>query len=452
MVNADVSLFFRIKDLRVSLKIRQQAQKIHSYNDDQEMGRFLVTLLLLNLSQAHMLVDRIAEYRNIPFSQAEIDDVTTLLDSVASTTGGNIIRPFQPQRWWLWKCWSGTVLQQVLPSVAFNMCATLILVVILRKVSHGSWPLGVKPDTHNPFIARLALFDDVWKYLMTLTTFILTFFVGESYTLWKSMYTTCRKIQGRLNDISLLLATHAKRDQNTGEYTPQAREFLNNISINIRAFHLLLWASSSRHYAPLLTEQGALQLVHRGILTRQQVNTLANLETIPPTQWHCVVLEWIIIDVQEALQTGVLTGGAPVSLLLMEKCLELRGTFGSISDVLSGRMPLAYTHLVQILVDSLLSCAPLAQFAELGVFAVISVGILTLFFQGLLDLGKVFLDPLDNEDYCQESVKIDLGVLIREVNAASNRWKLGAELLPYETTTTTAKPMNSKQSYTTSFR
>jgi predicted membrane chloride channel (bestrophin family) len=155
------------------------------------------------------------------------------------------------------------------------------------------------------------------------------------------------------------------------------------------------------------------------------------MELLPPTQWHCVLLEWIMIQLQDGFHLGALQGGAPVQLVLLEKCCELRGTFGSIGDVLAGRMPLAYTHLVQILVDSLLFCAPFALYAELGEFSIVSVGILTLFYSGLLDLSKVLLDPLDNEDYCQGSIKIDLSVLIRETNAASNRWRIGAETLPF---------------------
>ena len=380
---------------------------------------------------AYTLKDRVREYQSIPFTQKEIDDVSAVLHEVSGTVGGNIIRPFRPERWWLWTRWSGTVLQQVLPSVAINMGCTLAICVLLKKGTGGTWPIGYKPDiTSHPLLARLALFDDVWKYLMTLTTFILTFFVGEAYTLWKQVYTVGRSIQGRLNDISLLLATHAKRDE-YGRYTPQAHELLDSVSRNIRAFHLLLWASCSKHYRCLLSEQGSLQLVHRGMLTRNQVNTLANMELlVPPTQWHCILLEWIMIQLQDGFKQGVLQGGAPVQMKLLEKCCELRGAFGSIGDVLAGRMPLAYTHLVQIMVDSLIFCAPFALYAELGAFSIISVGILTLFYSGLLDLAKVFLDPLDNEDYCQGSVKIDLSVLIRETNAASNRWKIGAETLP----------------------
>lgn len=55
-------------------------------------------------------------------------------------------------------------------------------------------------------------------------------------------------------------------------------------------------------------------------------------------------------------------------------------------------MPLAYAHFVQILVDFILFTAPLAQYGELGLFSVLSIGILTIFYSGMLDLAKVFLD------------------------------------------------------------
>lgn len=70
------------------------------------------------------------------------------------------------------------------------------------------------------------------------------------------------------------------------------------------------------------------------------------------------------------------------------------------------------------------------QLAETGAWSVISVGFLTLFYSSLLDLAKVLLDPLNNEDVCG-SVHMDLGVLIRESNAGSVRWKNGAEYLPF---------------------
>ena len=66
----------------------------------------------------------------------------------------------------------------------------------------------------------------------------------------------------------------------------------------------------------------------------------------------------------------------------------------------------------------------LFRYPEMGVFCVVLVGILTLFYRGLLDLAKVFLDPLDMEDYCEGAVFLNLGVFIREANNASMRWIL----------------------------
>ena len=59
-------------------------------------------------------------------------------------------------------------------------------------------------------------------------------------------------------------------------------------------------------------------------------------------------------------------------------------------------------------------------------------GILTLFYSGLLDLSKILLHPLGNdEDTYDESVNMDLAVIIRESNGASTRWMDGGEVLPF---------------------
>jgi len=48
-------------------------------------------------------------------------------------------------------------------------------------------------------------------------------------------------------------------------------------------------------------------------------------------------------------------------------------------------------------------------------------------------VAKVFLDPLDNEDFTKNSIDMDLGVLIRESNAGSTRWKNSGAILPFNT-------------------
>ena len=64
--------------------------------------------------------------------------------------------------------------------------------------------------------------------------------------------------------------------------------------------------------------------------------------------------------------------------------------YAGIADELAGRMPLAYTHLVQLLVDALVLAAPFALAAEFGpVSTVAGTALLTLFYSAVLDLAKM---------------------------------------------------------------
>ena len=69
----------------------------------------------------------------------------------------------------------------------------------------------------------------------------------------------------------------------------------------------------------------------------------------------------------------------------------------------------------------------------MGIWSIPAAGVLTLFYAGLLVLSKVLLDPLDNDEYYAETVNMDIGVLIREGNIGSVRWKYSAEVLPFST-------------------
>ena len=92
-------------------------------------------------------------------------------------------------------------------------------------------------------------------------------------------------------------------------------------------------------------------------------------------------------------------------------------------------MPLAYVQLVQILVDSLVWLSPFSLYSGLGSLSIPLGGLLTLFFKGLLELSKSFLDPFGNEGYPGQNIRVD--VLVSELNfGAANRWVRAAEYLP----------------------
>ena len=92
-------------------------------------------------------------------------------------------------------------------------------------------------------------------------------------------------------------------------------------------------------------------------------------------------------------------------------------------------MPLAYVQLVQVLVDSLVVLAPLALYSELGSLSIPLTGLLTLFYKGLLELSKSFLDPFGNEGYPGQNIRVD--VLVSELNfGAGGRWVKAGRRLP----------------------
>ena len=151
------------------------------------------------------------------------------------------------------------------------------------------------------------------------------------------------------------------------------------------------------------------------------------------------MLEWIATLLNSALSDGRLCGSdsggaAGVLQITLQKTLtELRASYGSIKDLLTGRMPLAYTQLVQIMADLLILATPLALIHSVGgVGAVIGTGLVTLFHSSILSLAKMFLDPLNNDQY-SGNMGINVATLIQETNFGSSRWFRSAAWVPEET-------------------
>lgn len=367
-------------------------------------------------------------------SDEEIDTVIQQIEGTKSLYDGNIIRPYKPDRSWLWRQFTGTVLQHVAKPALANMLWSACFVVW----AHCRWTkapcslkgLGLPPNPNHPFIVKLLMVHKIWSYQQGLTTFILTFFLNQAFTFWREIYDVGRRIQGRLNDFHLTLATTAARNKMNGTFTSKAESLLDDVAQYSRLFHVLLWASQARRFRVLQTTRGLQRMASRGLMTSKQLDVLSQLD-MPENQRHTACLEWMMIRTDQGIQDGTLISDPAHRQMLLAKIAELRSTFASISDKLDGRMPLAYTHMVQILVDVFVWTAPVALYPELGAWSVICVGILTVFYTGLVDLAKIFLDPLDNEDFCLNSIFMDIGVLIRESNAGSTRWKRGATRLPF---------------------
>lgn len=359
-----------------------------------------------------------------------IDDAIDKIAGVEMRYQGDIIRQFHPNRSWLWRQWKGTVLQHAYKASLWNMAITALISILIRRRADCTWSQLTAPDQSAVIISRMATFGKGWHYMMSITTFILTFFLSQSYDVWRQVYRAGRVIQGRLNDVGLLLATSATRDEDTGGYSPEAESTLDDVARASRLFHTFTWAKFVKSFGVLLTPRGMSRMLSRGLMTQSEFVALQGASA-KSAGAPSVCLEWMVTRSLRGMKKGGgIDGDDALKHVLLGKLCELRGTSAGIGDVLAGRMPLPYAHFVQILVDVFLVTAPVALYAELGLWSIFSVGVLTLFYSGLLSLAKIFLDPLDNDNFFEESVNCDIGVLIRESNAGSTRWKDGISTLP----------------------
>ena len=348
--------------------------------------------------------------------------------------GPKIIAKYHPQPTWLWRQWAGTVFEQTWMPTLVMMSISCVFVSMMEV--ERTWHVLAVPDDTHPIVLKLRGLNNMWGYLLTMATFVNSFFLSQAYGFWLATKGNLRKVQGRLNDLGLLLATHAQRDE-TGCYTDRSRELLDDVARYVRLFHILFWAGQVRparadegaSLSVLRTERGLARLMERGALTDREHELLVDKLRLPETQRHNVVLEWIATRFVNAREAGLLSGGPGMEQMMLDKILLLRAVCASITDDAAARMPLAYVHLVQILVDALVALSPLSLYSRLGILTIPLCGILTLFYRGFLVLSKSFLDPFGNEDSLSENFNVMC--LVAETNAGSVRWFTGIDELPF---------------------
>lgn len=302
-------------------------------------------------------------------SDQEIDEV---VNQVVGSEPGIVIQRFRPYPRWLWRQWFGTVLFHTAGNVLVNMGIALIFCFIVQYRTFGNWNIfqALPADASFP---RLEAIDKIWKTLMSLATFLLTFFVGQAYTFWRSIYDQARGVQGRLNDINMLLAANGapatkswtSNSNNSKEYyTEEALDFLNRIAAKLRVCHLLFWAANSPSFRVLLTQRALDRLVQVGYLPPSlKAEVLDATHGLGPTEKWYAMLQSALMDCQLSLRNPKTINkySTALDMSMQDLFCRLRGHLATIPDLVDGRMPLAYAHFVQILVDLFLMVAPVAQ-------------------------------------------------------------------------------------------
>ena len=119
-----------------------------------------------------------------------------------------IIIQFNHRAAWLWRQWRGTAIELVWRPVLVFMAIAGAIEGLVPDGAHA-W---VPPDASHPVVAKLLTLHTAWAILLPLSTFVLTFFLSQCASYWRSMFAEGRSIQGRLHDTNLLLAAHARRD------------------------------------------------------------------------------------------------------------------------------------------------------------------------------------------------------------------------------------------------
>lgn len=288
--------------------------------------------------------DRMGTRQRIARLDTLINDesVDAAVDKFLQRKGApRIITQFHPEPSWLWKRWSGTVLESTWRPAAWMMLVSSMMVLSIAYFEEASWPLLAVPDPAHQVVQKLRAVENLWSYLLPMATFVNTFFLSQAYGFWLANKGNCRKVQGRVNDLAMLLATHARR-QSSGHFTPQAKQLLDACSRYIRLYKLFFWAAQVRpargdegpSLAILRTPRGMAAILSHGELTQEEHDLLTSCCT--ETQRHSAILQWIVVMFVEARRGGVVLGGAGLETLFLDKVCLLRATCASITDDDSG--------------------------------------------------------------------------------------------------------------------
>ena len=165
-------------------------------------------------------------------------------ESVRTSARGPIMMQFNPSSGWIWKRWRGTIFNETWDSCVKSMLYAVAVLMVFKQ--------------YPALKVHFSGFNVLWGQLLSVTTFTLTFFVNQSYALWRKCLGLSRRLQGRLHDIGMSLAIHATRKapsspNEPSTYTAASRQTLELVSRYVRLFNILTYASFTRYVAsPIL--------------------------------------------------------------------------------------------------------------------------------------------------------------------------------------------------------
>lgn len=121
-------------------------------------------------------------------------------------------------------------------------------------------------------------------------------------------------MQGRFNDISLILASCATRDKN-GRFAEGTEEALDDIARIQRLLHQFFWCAVVKRFKCLLTPQGISYLRSKKLLTQSEFISLIEVGENSLGAHHACIT-WLTSRISLAVERGDLKG----KVLLSQMC------------------------------------------------------------------------------------------------------------------------------------
>ena len=92
------------------------------------------------------------------------------------------------------------MLQQTWQPAVIQMLVSLLLCIVMevaRREGEHTWSLFEVPNMDDRWVARMKGFTTMWGYLLTMATFVNSFFLSQAYGFWLATKGNVRKVQVR---------------------------------------------------------------------------------------------------------------------------------------------------------------------------------------------------------------------------------------------------------------
>jgi hypothetical protein len=314
------------------------------------------------------------------FQKGEFDRLSNWALSTSIHPNRPVVAEYKPDDVWLWTKWEGSIKQMTWKTTVAIMLWALVVnmyayyhysTFVVGAVENVAWYGSEIRNSDDPLIELLQSVSVFWDASLSLGIFTLSFFVNQSYEHWKRVYFCARAIQGRINDLAMLVTAGAARSNECGEVDGvtgyqtittcindgkviDSKKLVVDVTRMLRMSHAFFWAATPTASDGLVTDLNSLPedfdpaQVGPKLLSREGLETLVRCEQLTqnemdalldtkmsPSQYHCILLEWALIRCMSGLRRGELVGGQGLEDNILNRFTQLRGEYFNVSRELS---------------------------------------------------------------------------------------------------------------------